>query len=420
MLPVEIEIVSLKPRTLKWQMGMSAYWFATSMKWFIMLLTLGLVVKEIVPGGQEGTLWGRVVMIGAIWAMVGPGLFGFLSDRTRSRFGRWKPYLSIGAGMTVVALMVIANAKEYWVIVVGYLLLQVSDDLATGPYSMLIPGLVPEEQRGRASGVMGLFQFSAQIVGGITAFILGDFKTILMTIAVVNVVCALITLISVKEDPQTEEQEKIPFFEGLVKPWKNSDFRWAWFTRFLNALGFYLIINYLALYLSARIPSYSLFGFQVADKADKAVFVLALLISLLAAIGSIIGGNFADKVGRKRVIYVSGAAMTVLLPPFALVPNFTVIALLAIFFGVAYGAYESSSWAMVSDVLPSRKELAKDMGIWQSSIATPQILSGLAGMAVDWGNHNWGDGKGYTLIFLFASVAYFFSTVLVKKIRGST
>lgn len=401
-------------------MGMSAYWFATSMKWFIMLLTLGLVVKEIVPGGQEGTLWGRVVMIGAIWAMVGPGLFGYLSDRTRTRFGRWRPYLVIGSGLTVVALMVLANAKEYWVIVVGYLLLQFSDDLATGPYSMLIPGLVPNEQRGRASGVMGLFQFSAQIVGGIIALILGDFKAILITIAIINVVCALITILTVREDPQIEAQERIPFFQGLAKPWRNSDFRWAWLTRFLNALGFYLIINYLALYLAARVGQYNLFGIVVADKADKAVFVLALLISLLAAIGSIIGGKISDSVGRKRVIYVSGTMMTILLPPFAFFPNFTMIAFLAIFFGMAYGAYETAGWAIVSDVLPDRKTLAKDMGIWQSSIATPQIFSGFAGVVVDWGNKNWGDGKGYTFIFLFASVSYFFSTVLVRKIRGST
>ncbi len=403
-------------------MGMSAYWFATSMKWFIMLLALGLVVKDIVPGGEEGTLWGRVVMVGAIWAMVGPGLFGYLSDKTNSRFGRWRPYLAIGSGITVIALFLLINAKEtknYNLIVFGYLLLQMSDDLATGPYSMLIPGLVPENQRGRACGIMGLFQFGAQVVGGIVALLLGDFKLILMTIAAVNVLCAIITLTTVKEDPVRESESSVRFFEGLAKPWKNPDFRWAWLTRFLNALGFYLILSYLSLYLVTRVKEFTLFGISVANSATEAVFVLALLISLLAAVGSIVGGKLADSIGRKKVIYASGTLMTVLLPPFAFFPNFTIISCLAIFFGIAYGAYESAGWAIVSDVLPNRSELAKDMGIWQSSIATPQILSGIAGIAVDWGNRTWGNGNGYTLVFLFASVAYFFSTILIKKIKGS-
>lgn len=421
--------MTLKVRSLWWQIGMAAYWFATAMKWFVMLLVLGLIVKDLVPGGEEGTLWGRVVMIGAIWAMVGPGLFGFLSDRTRSRFGRWRPYVAVGSGLTVVAIMVLANAEHYWVIIVGYLLLQVSDDIGTGPYSMLIPGLVVPEQRGRASGVMGVLEFSAQITAGITALLLGDIKAIFLTLATVNVVCATITIVTVREDPEIRLSEKLSFFDGFVKPWRSHDFRWAWFTRFLNALGFYLIVTYLSLYLATTFTEFSVFGLTVAKvdaetpptaAAKQAVFVVALLISGLAAFGAVAGGRLADRIGRKKVIYFAGSTMAILLPPFALIPNFTLICMLALGFGIAYGAYVASNWALVSDVLPSRDELAKDMGIWQSSIATPQILSGVAGMLVDWGNRTYGMGKGYTMVFLLAAAAYLVSTVLIRKIRGGT
>lgn len=421
--------MTLKLRSIWWQLGMSAYWFATSMKWFVMLLLLGLVVKELVPGGEEGTLWGRVVMIGAIWAMVGPGLFGYLSDRTRSRFGRWRPYVALGAGLTVIAIFVLANAQYYWVVIVGYLLLQVSDDIATGPYSMLIPGLVPEEQRARASGVMGVLQFSAQITAGIAALVLGDIQAVFLTLAAVNVVCAAITIATVREDPYIQPGVKISFLDGFVRPWKSHDFCWVWFTRFLNALGFYLIVTYLSLYLAASITDYSVFGLTVARVDDEttamaaakqAVFVVGLLISGLAACGAVAGGRLADRIGRKKVIYFSGTTMAILLPPFALFPNFTLICVLALGFGIAYGAYTASSWALVSDVLPSRDELAKDMGIWQSSIATPQILSGIAGMLVDWGNRAYGMGKGYSMVFFLAAVSYLLSTVLVRKIRAGT
>lgn len=396
------------------------------MKWFTMFLLLGLVVKEIVPGGEEGTLWGRVVFIGACWAAIGPAIFGFLSDRTRTKYGRWRPYVAVGSGLTVVALIALAKAEQYWMIVVGYFVLQVADDLATGPYSQLVPGLVPKEQRGRASGIIGMVEFAAQLIAVGIALALGDIQMSFLVIAGVNVACAAITILTVREDPIVNQVERVPIWKAFLEPWKSKDFTWAWATRFLNALGFYLVLTYLALFLASTFTEFSVFGIQIAkvdenttatQAATRSVLVLALLIAVCGAIGSVLGGRAADKIGRKRVIYIAGTMMGILLIPFALFHSFTLTVSLAVFFGVAYGAFVSANWALVSDVLPSQDDLAKDMGIWQSSIAMPQIVVGLLGMVVDWGNRSFGIGAGYTIIFLVASVFYFLSTLLVRMIR---
>jgi MFS family permease len=423
-----------RPRSLGWQLGLSAYWFATSMKWFLLLnAILSAQVEMLVPGGEKGRAWGTVVMVGATWAMIGPALFGYLSDRTRSRFGKWRPYLAAGSALTVIALMTLSNAQQYWVIVAGYLLLQFSDDVATGAYSALIPALVPEEQRGRASGVMGLLTLTGQVAGGILAFSLKtNLQAIYVAIACVNVVCALITLIVVRDDPPPRASGGAGFLEGWIAPWRNADFRWVWFTRFLNALGFYLILTYMRYYLVDVVQEFRLFGFDLAglvgagadpqarlrSAATLAVFALALVISLFGAASAFVGGRMADRIGRKRVVYAAGGLMTIVLPPFILFPHFSVIFVLAILFGIGYGAYQSADWALVSDVLPSQEDLAKDMGIWQASVATPQILSGAVGALVDYGNH-FRPGYGYTFTFMFATLAFGIGTVLIAKIRGS-
>ncbi len=419
-------VMAQTPRSLGWQLGMSAYWFATSMKWFVMLITLAFVVNELVPGGSEGRSWGFVVLVGGSWAMIGPGLFGYLSDRTRGKWGRWKPYLAIGCAGTCLALMFLANAKSYSVVIVGYLLLQISDDLATGPYSMLIPSLVPEEQRGRASGIMGLMQFSAQLVAGVVSIVIGSIVPIYATVAGVSVACALITLMTVKEEPAERVSDRVGFVEGWITPWRDHDFKWAWITRFLNALGFYLVITYLGLYFLNVVKEFTAFGVTFASvsgmttasaAAQKAVIMVALLISTCAAIGTVIAGRAADKIGRKRVIYLCGTAMAIALVPFALFPNFQLIILLAVVFGLGYGAYESSNWALVSDVLPSQDDVAKDMGIWQSSIAAPQVVAGLLGLVVDIKDVH--GVSGFGIVFICAAAAYFVSTFLVRMIRGS-
>jgi MFS family permease len=406
---------------------LSAYWFAVSLKWFVLLTAVLPAQVSQIAGEAKAESWGTVVFIGALWALLGPALFGSLSDRV----GKWRPFVAMGAALTTLALFVLPEAKELWHLILGYLLLQVSDDMAQGPYAALIPGLVPEEQRGRASGIMGLLSMSAQIVGGIGAFLLSpNLKAIYILIVAVTVFCAVITLLTVRETPPRMQRSGRPFLADWIEPWKSSDFRWVWFTRFANAIGFYLIYNYLQYFLSDVVKEFRVFGITVApigqgspeeieEAAFKAVFILALVISLFGALGAVLGGRMADKVGRKRTVYLSGALMALPVIPFIFVKDFTIIALLALPFAVGYGAYQASDWALAADVMPDRGALAKDMGIWQSCVSAPQLISGGLGAAVAAGNRS-SMGLGYSIAFGLASVAFIIAVVFVSRIRGST
>lgn len=407
-----------------WQIGLSAYWFATSYKWFVLLLlVLSKQVAEIVPGGEKNTAWGTVFMIGAIWAVIGPSVFGYLSDRCASRFGRRRPFIAIGAGLTVIALGVLSQAQSLPAMIVGYLLLQVSDDVGTGPYGALIPELVPESKRGRASGYMGIMTLLAQIASAIVAVVLGsNLLAIYAAIAAVNVVCALWVLWTLRdvvdEPPKAERSSFLGFIRGWREPWRSRDFRWVWFTRFLNALGFYMVQPYLYNYLSDRVVTFKALGLDLG-KASTAVLALGLTISLFGAMGAMWATRAADRIGRKRVIYIAGTIMFAVLVPFALVPQFPVIWGLSAIFGIGYGAYQSADWALASDVLPNMADAGKDMGVWVASISCVQIVAGGIGRAIDAGNQA-APGLGYIVVFLLASGVFLLSTVLVRQVRGST
>lgn len=410
------------------------------MKWFVLLtVVLSLQVKRLVPGGEKGTYWGTVVFVGAVWALVGPALFGYLSDRTRTRFGSWKPFLLGGACLTVVALYLLATAQSFPMVVGGYFLLQVADDVAQGPYSALVPALVRVEERGLASGVMGLLRLSAQVVGALGAMFLGRMEGGLFLIygfiGGVTLIGALLTVLGVREGGSPEPAKRTLFASAWIEPWKDSDFRMMWFTRFLVALGFYLVYNYLFYFLRDVVEEFTFFGIPIASEpagtspseqervrevsAMTGTLLIALVISIVGGISAVYFGRRADVIGRKRVVYLAGVIMALPMIPFILFPNYTLILLLAVVFGVGYGAYESATWALASDVMPDRKSLAKDMGLWQSSISAPQIFSGLAGRLVDWGNR-YQMGFGYTYTFLLAGLAFGIGTLLTRRIRGST
>ncbi|MBC8103430.1 MAG: hypothetical protein H7Z41_12700, partial [Cytophagales bacterium] len=80
--------------SLGWYLGISSYWFATSLKWFILFLLQPLQVASVVPGGEKNGAWGLVVALGATEAMIGPALMGYLSDRCGSRWGRRRPFIA--------------------------------------------------------------------------------------------------------------------------------------------------------------------------------------------------------------------------------------------------------------------------------------------------------------------------------------
>lgn len=423
--------------TWLWNLGFSAYWFATSWKWYILLLVIipGQVVTVItddaVRSGMtlqaatqfaedfKNTKWGLVVLFGAAWALIGPMIFGGWSDRLRSKFGHRQPFIAAGAALTVVALFVLADAQSYVVLVVGYLLLQFSDDVGTGPYTAMVPEIVPEERRGRASSVMSMLQLLGQIGSAVTAMLLGEVKLVYLGVAVVNLLCAAWTIWTIRSVRPLDEavEDKEPFFRKWVRPFRQRDFVWVWFTRLLSALGFFLVTQYIRNFLTDAYDSFIFFGKDLGD-AGMAVNVLGLTMSLFGAFGAMYAAKHSDRIGRKRLIYVSGVVIFVVMVPFAIVRDYSVAWALAAVFGTGYGLYIAADWALVSDVIPNKAAAGVEMGVWASSITSVQLLSGAFGSVIDVLNKKW-HLAGYMTAIVLAGCLFIASTALVKQVRGS-
>jgi MFS family permease len=404
-------------------LGLSAYWFATSLKWFILFFLTPDLVNGLVPGGEKNSMWGLIVAIGAAEAMIGPAVMGWLSDRTRTRFGQRRPYLALGAALTAISLIAMGQAQSYIGLMISYLLIQISDDIGTGPYSSAIPELVPEDQRGSASGSMGFLQLGGQVIAAVIGLAFGSSPTtIFLLLACINVLCALSSIGSIttleRERPAKVEMAQETEKSNLWSSLKNDDFRWVWLTRFLNAVGFYVILNYLLNYLTDVVKVFDL-GFVKFAEPFEAVIAIAVALSLSGAVSALFCGKRCDKVGRKRVVQEAGWIMFVPLVAFCFISNYSLLFPIAMVFGIGYGAYLSADWAVVSDVLPNKHNLARDMGVWQMSIAAPQLVSGGIGFLIDKGNH-WQAGRGYQIAFLIAGFVMLMGSLLITKVKGST
>ena len=76
---------------------------------------------EVAPGSKE-FVFGLVTGVGAAISVVSNPLFGALSDRTTSRFGRRLPWVVAGALTGALALLVLASAETLAFMLVGWCL----------------------------------------------------------------------------------------------------------------------------------------------------------------------------------------------------------------------------------------------------------------------------------------------------------
>ena len=147
---------------------LSLYWLGLSSIFagLSAILAGRLEFERLVPAGTEGSALFQMTVFGAVIAAIVQPTVGSLSDYTVSRWGRRKPYIVLGSILDIAFLVGIAISSTVVTIAAFVALLQVSANMAQGPFQGYVPDLVPARQVGLASALVGLFQ----ILGNVTGF----------------------------------------------------------------------------------------------------------------------------------------------------------------------------------------------------------------------------------------------------------
>ena len=162
------------------------------------------LVAAFAPEAIRNTALGTINTAGLLIAMLVQPAMGLLSDRSVSRFGRRRPFIFIGVLLDLVFLAFIALAWDYWSLLVAILLMQFSANMSHGALQGLIPDMIPEKQRGVASGVKGVMELIPLIlVSLVIANIVGNgqFRLAVIITGVSLLVIMLLTMLLVKEEP---------------------------------------------------------------------------------------------------------------------------------------------------------------------------------------------------------------------------
>ena len=346
---------------------LSIYWLGIQTIWGGLNITIIPGRLDDLSRETQGTMLAIIMIAGAIAPIVIQPTVGVISDYTVTRWGRRKPYIVIGSLLDVVFLAGIAFNNDFVALVAFYFLLQVSSNLAQGPFQGYVPDLVPAKQVGLASGLMGLMLTLGTIVGVGIATIGGITDQLaLATLALGFVeVVTMVILVATVDEGRAGPKRTRPWREIAMSAWardilEQRDVLWLLLVR-LMFLGAY----------NATLIAIGYFrrshGLSDSD-ADTTVFVATAIVGVTTALAAIPGGRLSDRFGRRPVIWTAAliAAVGLVGVTFAPSPAFAIGSWIP--FGVGMGLFLSADWALMADVIP-KETAGRYMGILNAGTA---------------------------------------------------
>ncbi len=425
------------------QININVFWIANNFHWQALLAIVipSMVVKFLGDANKDINL-AMVVIWGTLVAFAVNPLVGSISDYATFRLGRRRPFMIVGTIFNVIALVLFAFSPS-WFTSTGllitfaliFLLLQFTNNVANSPWSAIIADKVPTNQRGMTAGFNGLFQLLGTILGSIIAGIIvnkndalplykNEIVEIFLIIAAVQIVFVIYTIITVKETPLSEHAkfELAPVLKKFFfKPSTYPDLSWVLLARFLVMMGIWGVFYFLQYYFDDVLggPGVKtiIFGSSFSGEGFSGTLFLPVLL-LFALPTSLIAGWLSDRHGRKIMVYVSGAVMTVVCIVFILFQSQYGALFAAAFFGIGYGAYTSVDWALTADALPPTDEAGKFLGIWSAMGILPQVVGISIGAVILQVLRTMPNHFGYTALFLVTIVYFGLGTLVIRQVRN--
>jgi glycoside/pentoside/hexuronide:cation symporter, GPH family len=306
--------------------------------------------------GLPPALAGWAVGLPRIWDAINDPLFGLISDRIRSRWGRRRVLLLFGAvplGLSFMMMWFVPPLSQTG-LALYYMLVFIFFDTAFTIVHVGYNALTPEQttdydERSSLNGYRMVFSIAGTLGAIILATVLGWYVTDKRTLfAILGIVLGLISMIPplivfrvTHERPAEELPPPLPWGEAIMSTLRNRPFQLV--------MGLYLLSWTTASILAAVLIYYASYRLRVPDQANY--FVLVAQGMAIAFIPFTVW--LARKLDKRRAFIIGSIWWAaVLLAISALEPNQLALAyLLAALSGFGIATAYVLPWSMVPDIV---------------------------------------------------------------------
>jgi len=175
-------------------------------------------------------------------------------------------------------------------------------------------------------------------------------------------------------------------------------------------LGYTTVVNFMFYYLQDAVGYARVFPGQTTAQGVQTFFAINVGSILVA---SLFGGILSDKLQRRKLfVVVASLIMTVGLLLYAFFPTWAMVIVATVVLGLGMGVFLAVDLALASQVLPRAADRGKDIGIINTAIFLPMILSPIVAGVTLSALHS------YLALFSLLAVGTLFSAMLIVPIKS--
>lgn len=363
-----------------------------------------------VHGFGVSSFWNGVIMtldnVAALFMLPWVGAF---SDRLRTRIGRRKPFMLIGAPIAAAAFGAVPYALGHplWIFMAGIVMTFLAMNLFRAPTVALMPDITPSPQRSVANGVINLMGGLGGMIAGYVGGAL--FKRSVQSPLVFGALAMLLAVVLVLVFVTEPEPEKAG--EAEEEPSLIASLKQVLADRDRSAL--LILVALFSWYLGhsailVNFGSYAINSLHIdAGEATKTFFWFnAALMG-----GSIPGGWLGARFGRRRTMTTGLVAMAAIYVTFLWVPSVEVARYALIAAGVAWATVTVNALPMVVDCAPPAR-IGTYTGLYYLSAQSAQIVGPIAaGLIVQLA------GNRYQAVFPYTAATMLLAFIALVGVR---
>ena len=361
---------------------------------------------------------GMIMTVDNIFAILLLPFFGALSDRTRTRLGRRRPYILAGAPLAMLFFLLIPYARLYEnlaLIMFTVILMNLAMALFRTPVVALMPDITPSHFRSQANGIINFMGG----LGALLVFFAGkplydsNITYPFIVGGLLMLLASLIVVFTIKEDrsfigeeDREGKKQAVSFRESFSAFYENikdvfsedKSLLFILLSIFFWFVGFNSIETFFTSYAK----------FYLGIKESTGALVLGIF-SLSFMVSALVTGYIGAKRGRNKTIRAGLLIITVIMITSMLFRNFIYIAILFLIGGFGWALINVNSLPMVVD-MTTLKKVGGYTGLYYFfSQAANIIAPPLSGISIDL--------FGYPSLMVFASFFFILSFVTMHFVR---
>ncbi len=343
-----------------------------------------VMLAYMTKNGIAMTVASTIMMIAKFWDAITDPFMGFISDNTRGKWGRRKPYMFFGGiSLFLCIFLVFLPVREWGVsvggftayIIVMYLLWNTCSTVTQVPYCSMASDITPSfRERNNANTVKLIFTAIASGLGYVLPLVFIEALTnpdgtgflfvpqldstqfwLCMSLVFGTlfggglVICGIFVKERIKPKTPKKHFNLKQFANSYAVPYKNRSYRWH-IVMYVTAFICMDIISALAVYYATDVwHGYELFGMKMSSLFIIAPMMVAAVVMfpLARVMMDKKSKQFAFRMGLP--FYIAGGIMLAAMDPSWAPP--VLVPIVALIMGLGFGGAQMMPWIIFPDTV---------------------------------------------------------------------